>query len=136
VLKSLITPAGNKAGFAVQTARREESDIIHHTIIKELLRAELVICDLTDHNPNVLFELGIRLCKQLPVVIVKSKDTDRVFDVDNLMRVYIYDQNLWSTTVEADVKALTERITGTWDSRDTAVNYMQILTTGPQTIRA
>jgi hypothetical protein len=60
VLKSLIAPAGNAAGFAVETARRDGSDIIHHTIINQLIQAELVIADLTDHNPSVLFELGIR----------------------------------------------------------------------------
>jgi nucleoside 2-deoxyribosyltransferase len=136
VLKSLITPAGNSAGFAVKTARREDSDIIHHTIINQLLNAELVIADLTDHNPNVLFELGIRLAKDKPVVLIKSKDTGAIFDVDNLMRVYPYDQNLWSTTVEADVKGLTERIKGTWDNRATAVSYMQILTGGPQGVKA
>src|SRR5947209_8509853 len=102
VLKSLISPAGNAAGFGVMTARREDSDIIHHTIINQLLNAELVIADLTDHNPNVLFELGIRLAKEKPVVLIKSKDTGPIFDVDNLMRVYIYDQNLWSTKVAAD----------------------------------
>jgi hypothetical protein len=87
VLNSLITPAANAAGFSVQTARREDSDIIHHTIINQLLNADLVIADLTDHNPNVLCELGIRLAKDKPVVIIKSKDTGPVFDVDNLMRV-------------------------------------------------
>lgn len=135
VLKSLITPAGIKAGFEVQTARREDSDIIHHTIINELLNADLVIADLTDHNPNVLCELGIRLAKEKPVVIIKSQDTGAVFDVDNLMRVYIYDQNLWITTIEADVKALTERITGTWERKDTSATYMQILTVGPHAVK-
>jgi hypothetical protein len=81
VLKSLITPAGNGAGFGVITARREDTDIIHHTIINQLLNAELVIADLTDHNPNVLFELGIRLAKEKPVVLIKSKDTGPIFDV-------------------------------------------------------
>ncbi len=136
VLKSLITPAGNAAGFGVITARREDSDIIHHTIINQLLNAELVIADLTDHNPNVLFELGIRLAKEKPVVLIKSKDTGPIFDVDNMMRVYPYDQNLWSTTVEADVKGLTDRINGTWENRGTAVSYMQILTTAPQAVKA
>jgi hypothetical protein len=136
VLKSLITPAGNAAGFGVITARREDSDIIHHTIINQLLNAELVIADLTDHNPNVLFELGIRLAKDKPVVLIKSKDTGPIFDVDNMMRVYPYDQNLWTTTVEADVKGLTERINGTWENRTTAVSYMQILTAGPQLAKA
>ena len=132
VLKSLITPAGNAAGFGVITARREDSDIIHHTIINQLLHAELVVADLTDHNPNVLFELGIRLAKEKPVVLIKSKDTGAIFDVDNMMRVYPYDQNLWTTTVEADVKGLTDRINGTWENRSTAVSYMQILMAGPQ----
>jgi hypothetical protein len=86
VLKSLITPAANAAGFAVQTARREDSDIIHHTIINQLLNAHLVIADMTDHNPNVFVELGIRLAKEKPVVLIKSKDTGPVFDVDHLMR--------------------------------------------------
>jgi hypothetical protein len=132
VLKSLITPAANRAGFAVETARREDSDIIHHTIINELLNADLVIADLTDHNPNVLFELGIRLAMEKPVVLIKSKDTGAIFDVDNLLRVYPYDQNLWNTTVQADVQALAERITGTWDNRENVVGYIRILTTGPK----
>jgi hypothetical protein len=131
VLNSLITPSANNAGFTVQTARREDSDIIHHTIIHQLLNADLVIADLTDHNPNVLFELGIRLAVDKPVVLIKSKDTGAIFDVDNLMRVYAYDQNLWTSTISADVKALGERIAGTWDSKDAAVSYMQILTTSP-----
>lgn len=135
VLKSVITPAGNEAGFAVETARREDSDIIHHTIINELLNADLVIADLTDHNPNVLFELGIRLAKEKPIVLIKSKDTGPIFDVDNLLRVYIYDQNLWTSTVQADVKGLKERINGAWENRANA-GYMQILTAGPQTVRS
>lgn len=132
VLKSLITPAGNQAQFAIETARREDSDIIHHTIINQLLHADLVIVDLTDHNPNVLFELGIRLAKEKPIVLIKSKDTGAIFDVDNLLRVYTYDQNLWSTTVQADVNALAARIVGTWQNRELSIGYMQILTIGPQ----
>lgn len=135
VLKSVITPAGNQAGFAIETARREDSDIIQHTIINELINADLVIADLTDHNPNVLLELGIRLAKEKPLVLIKSKDTGPVFDVDNLLRVYTYDQNLWSTTVQADVKGLADRISGTWDNRNNSVGYITILTAGPQAVR-
>ena len=69
-------------------------------------------------------------------MLVKLKDTGPIFDVDNMMRVYPYDQNLWSTTVEADVKGLTERIKGTWDNQASPVSYMQILTIGPQAVKA
>jgi len=47
----------------------------------------LVIADITDHNPNVLFELGIRIAKDLPVALIKAEGTGPIFDVDNMMRV-------------------------------------------------
>jgi hypothetical protein len=55
VLNSLIKPACNAADFGIETARSHGSDLIHHTIIRKLIEADLVIADLTDHNPNVLF---------------------------------------------------------------------------------
>jgi hypothetical protein len=61
VLKSLLTPAGTEAGFKVNTANKQGSDVIQSTIVNDLLEADLVIADLTDHNPNVLFELGLRM---------------------------------------------------------------------------
>lgn len=128
VLNTLITPAGNKAGFAVETAEQKGSDIIHSTIIDKLLKVNLAIVDLTDHNPNVLFELGIRLAKQLPVALIKAEGTGPIFDVDNLMRVLSYNPNLWATTVNADLPKLTDHIKTAWDNRDTHPNYMQILT--------
>lgn len=128
LLSSLITPAANAAGFAVETARKQGSDVIQSTIINQLLKAELVIADLTDHNPNVLFELGIRLAKELPVALIKAEGTGPIFDVDNLMRVSPYNPNLWPTTVEKDVQRLTDHIKGAWDNRGTDRSYMQILT--------
>ena len=59
VLNSLIIPAATAAGFEVKTANRLGTEIIHSTIVNEVLDADLAICDLTEHNPNVLFELGI-----------------------------------------------------------------------------
>jgi hypothetical protein len=128
LLNSLITPAANGAGFAVETARKQGSDVIQSTIINQLLKADLVIADLTDHNPNVLFELGIRIAKDLPVALIKAEGTGPIFDVDNMMRVSSYSQNLWRSTVEKDVPRLTEHIKGAWDNRSTERSYLQILT--------
>jgi hypothetical protein len=128
LLNSLITPAANAAGFAVETARKQGSDVIQSTIINQLLKADLVIADLTDHNPNVLFELGIRIAKELPVALIKAEGTGPIFDVDNMMRVSPYSQNLWRSTVERDVPRLTDHIKGAWDNRSTERSYMQILT--------
>ncbi|MBS1824727.1 MAG: hypothetical protein JST93_05365 [Acidobacteria bacterium] len=37
-------------------------------IINDLIEADLVIADLTEHNPNVLFELGVRMVQDKPVL--------------------------------------------------------------------
>jgi hypothetical protein len=128
VLRSLITPAGNNAGFAVETASQDGSDVIQSTIINQLLTADLVIADLTDHNPNVLFELGIRIAKELPVALIKAEGTGPIFDVDNMMRVAPYSPNLWATSVAIDLPRLRDHIKAAWDNRSTARSYMQILT--------
>ncbi len=129
VLTKLITPAANQAGFAVETAEQDGSDVIQSTIINQLLKGDnLVICDLTDHNPNVLFELGIRIAKELPVALIKAEGTGRIFDVDNMMRVLPYSSNLWTSTVDSDLPKLSKHIKAAWDNRTTGKNYMQILT--------
>jgi hypothetical protein len=56
--------------------------------VNDLLEADLVIADLTDHNPNVLFELGLRMAEDKPVALIKAIGTGKVFDVDNMLRVY------------------------------------------------
>ena len=58
VLKSLLTPAITNAGLEVRTAQRQGSDLIQSTIINELLAADLVLADLTEHNPNVFVRAG------------------------------------------------------------------------------
>ena len=128
VLTTLITPAGNRAGFSIETAEGGGSDIIQSTIISQLLSADLVVADLTDHNPNVLFELGIRIAKELPVALIKADGTGRIFDVDNMMRVFTYDSTLWPSRIEADIPDLSEHIKTAWDNATTYRNYMQILT--------
>lgn len=127
VLRTLITPAGVDSGFKVETANRQGSDLIQSTIINELLSADLVVADLTDHNPNVLFELGIRMAKDKPVALIKATGTGRIFDVDNMLRVYEYNANLWRTTVERDLPELVSHIKGAWDTRESERSYMKIL---------
>ncbi|MFZ6005378.1 MAG: hypothetical protein ACOYXM_15750 [Actinomycetota bacterium] len=129
VLQQLLTPAATAAGFEVKTAIRQGSDVIQSTIVNDLLDADLVLADLTEHNPNVLFELGMRMAEDKPVVLVRAKGTGQIFDVDNLLRVAEYDPNLWPSTVSNDIPALTEHIKAGWDGREAGGSYLSILRT-------
>lgn len=126
VLRSLITPAAKKQ-FTVRTANRAGSDLIQSTIMNDLINADLVIADLTEHNPNVLFELGVRMAENKPVVLIKAEGTAPLFDVDNMLRVFTYSPNLWQTTIEKDLPTLREFIQGAWENRGSDKTYMKIL---------
>jgi hypothetical protein len=127
VLRSIITPAAQASQFTVKTANRQGSDLIQSTIINDLMDADLVIADLTEHNPNVLFELGMRMAEDKPVVLIKAEGTGPLFDVDNMLRVFEYSPNLWQTTVEKDMPNLRDFIKGAWDNRASEKTYMNIL---------
>jgi hypothetical protein len=94
VLQQLFNPALEAAGFEPRTALQQGSDVIQSTIVNALLDADMVLADLTEHNPNVLFELGMRMHLDKPVALVRAKGTGRVFDVDNMLRVVDYNPNL------------------------------------------
>jgi hypothetical protein len=127
VLRSLITPAAKASEFTVKTANRQGSDLIQSTIVNDLIEADLVIADLTEHNPNVMFELGVRMAEDKPVVLVKAQGTGPLFDVDNMLRVFEYSPNLWQTTTEKDMPNLRDFIKGAWDNRESEKSYMKIL---------
>ena len=127
VLESLFTPAITGAGLQVRTARRQGSDLIHHTIIRELLSADLVLADLTEHNPNVLFELGMRIAENKPVVLVRATGTGNIFDVDHVLRIQDYSPNLWPSTVAHDLPDLEAHVRAGWENRDATETYRNIL---------
>ena len=127
VLRSLITPAAKDSGFTVRTANRQGSDLIQSTIVNDLLEADLVIADLTEHNPNVMFELGVRMAEDKPVVLIKAMGTGPLFDIDNMLRVFEYSPNLWQTTIEKDRPLLLDFIKGAWENRESDKTYMKIL---------
>lgn len=131
VLAELFVPAGKEAGFKVKTAKRQGSDVIQSTIVNDLLEADLVLADLTEHNPNVLFELGMRMHADLPVVLVRARGTGAIFDVDNMLRVEEYSPNLWSSSIKRDIPVLTDHIRAAWDNRATAQTFMGILRPEP-----
>lgn len=127
VLRALIAPAGRDAGFEVVTANRDGSDVIQATIVNQLLDADLVIADLTENNPNVLFELGLRIAEDKPVALIRAKGTPAIFDVDNMLRVFEYEPTLWTSTVEHDRPRLTDHVKAAWDNRDSGLTFMRIL---------
>ncbi|TPW25850.1 hypothetical protein [Pararhizobium mangrovi] len=94
VYDSLIRPVVEDAGY--ECTRADEvsaSDMIHVNVVRRLIQADLVICDLSTKNPNVLFEYGIRQAFDYPAVLIKDDVTNRIFDL-SAFRDIEYDHTL------------------------------------------
>ncbi len=63
------------------------SFVIHNEIVRNLYHNQMVICDISSHNPNVMFELGMRLAFNKPFVIICDDNTDFPFDTGNIFTI-------------------------------------------------
>jgi len=58
----------------------DDIGIIHKRIVQYIYNSEIVICDISCRNPNVMFELGLRLAFDKPTLIIKDDKTEYSFD--------------------------------------------------------
>ena len=87
----IIMPVCEKCGFSTQRVDElNTSDSITQEIFDVLNEYELVIADLTGHNPNVFFEIGYRTKSQKPIIYLNSKNEIIPFDVSTI-RTFEYD---------------------------------------------
>lgn len=59
----------------------DDAGVIQQRIVERLYKDDMVIVDVSARNPNVMFELGMRLAFDKPTVIVKDEVTIYPFDV-------------------------------------------------------
>ncbi|MHA7820892.1 MAG: hypothetical protein ACX930_14690 [Erythrobacter sp.] len=77
----ILTDAVEDAGFAADiVSNADEVTVIQKTIVQNLYECPVVICDVSQKNPNVMFELGMRLAFDKPTIIVKDDKTTFSFD--------------------------------------------------------
>ncbi|MGN0355040.1 MAG: nucleoside 2-deoxyribosyltransferase [Muricoprocola sp.] len=87
----IIKPVCEKCGFdAVRIDHENTPDSITQGILDSLHNYDLVIADLTGHNPNVFFEMGYRTSIGKPIIHLKRKGENIPFDVSSI-RTFDYD---------------------------------------------
>lgn len=91
LFKYIISPVCEECGFeAVRVDQINKADSITQTIIDYLKSAELVIADMTGHNPNAFYEIGFRASTGKPIIHVKEKGESIPFDISSI-RAFDYD---------------------------------------------
>lgn len=84
-VEAILREAIADAGFDARLVSRDTtSGVIHQRIINNLYEDGLVVCDVSARNPNVMFELGMRLAFDKPTIIVKDDETPFSFDISSI----------------------------------------------------
>jgi hypothetical protein len=126
-VKSILTQAIEAAGFEADlVSAAEESTIIHRTIVHNLYNNPLVVCDVSGKNPNVMFELGIRLTFDKPTVVVKDDKTDYSFDSSPIEHL-VYPRDLRHNQIMQFMERLTAKVKATHDKAATDPDYSTFL---------
>lgn len=61
---------------------------INKQIVQMIHDSDLVIADLTNKNPNVMYELALRHCFGTPAIMIAEKGTELPFDINNQRTIF------------------------------------------------
>lgn len=102
VYNQIYKPAIEKAGYKpYRVDENTISDPIINKIFDAVQNCEMALCDLSNRNPNVLYELGLRQAYNKPVVLVCDDKTDKIFDVSGISTVFYKSDRLYENVLEA-----------------------------------
>lgn len=94
LIDSVILPILADLQYKTEVAHRmSSSGSITTAILERILNDELAIANLTDLNPNVMYELAVRHAVRKPVVILAEAETNLPFDITD-QRTFFYQNDM------------------------------------------
>jgi len=110
IYKDLVEPAIIKAGLEPLIENQEEAfGLIHKTMYEKIILCEFCVADLTNLNPNVYYELGMRYAVKpfTTIPIIASAHFPLPFDIGpNRIFAYKVDSDFNLADKDNDIKKL------------------------------
>jgi len=104
----------------------DDVGIIHNRIIENIYSSDIVICDVSCKNANVMFELGMRLAFDKPTIIIKDDSTGYSFDT-SLIEHLEYPRDLRFTSILKFKENLGNKLKATHKKATDDPNYSTFL---------
>lgn len=88
VMEYIVEDAVSDHGYSVMRAdQMDQPGSITNQVIQKTVDSELVIADLTGHNPNVFYELAVRHATGEPYIQLINSNESIPFDVSDLRTI-------------------------------------------------
>lgn len=113
-VKKIITDVAEAAGFRTRlVSESEDVRVIQKTIVQNVFDDDIIICDVSSKNPNVMFELGLRFAFDKATVIIKDDVTGYSFDTSPVEHIN-YPKDLRYSLIESFKKDLAAKLKATF----------------------
>ncbi|MBQ7735248.1 MAG: hypothetical protein IJT61_04855 [Bacteroidales bacterium] len=126
-VKNILSEAIKMAGYTASlVSDADDSGIIQKRIVQNIYDNDVVVCDVSGKNPNVMFELGMRLAFDKPTIIVIDDKTDYSFDTSPIEHIS-YPRDLRYHSIIRFKDKLKEKICATVKKSQEDPNYTTFL---------
>ncbi|HUG13971.1 MAG TPA: hypothetical protein VMM78_03040 [Thermomicrobiales bacterium] len=97
VPRHIIEPIVDQCGYTpIRADKIDAPEMITNQIIRLVVESDIVIADLTGHNPNVMYELVIRHSTRKPAIHVLAKGEQLPFDIGGNRTIFVDHSDLGS----------------------------------------
>ena len=115
-VQSIIKESLSDTEFHVRmVSESDDVGVIHKSIVQNIYQDDIVICDVSTRNANVMFELGMRLAFDKPTVIIKDDVAAFSFDTQIIEHV-MYKRDLKYYDIIDFKNRLREKVIATYQS--------------------
>ncbi|MEQ9878682.1 hypothetical protein ABRP92_11900 [Pectobacterium aroidearum] len=110
-IKSMLDEVTSDIGFKESRIVSTGLDVstIHKRIVNNIYYDDIIICDVSSRNPNVMFELGMRIAFDKPVVIIKDNFTQYCFDSGTIEHIE-YPKDMRYSEIEKFKEVLRKKV--------------------------
>ena len=110
IIDAAIMPVMGNDYEILVSHRIFEMGSINKQIIELIYKSDLVIANLTETNPNVMYELAIRHTLGLPVVTIAEKGTELPFDVSTERTIFYTNDLQGGLDIQKELKSYLSQI--------------------------
>lgn len=109
-VRKILQRAIERAGLKYKLVwENPEVDVIQSAILQNIYENDVIVCDVSNLNPNVMLETGLRLSTKKPTIIVTDKVKRPPFDIGSFSYID-YQKDLEYNATELFIDKLSKKI--------------------------
>lgn len=110
IIQAVIKPVLEPEYEVIVSHEISEPGSITKQVIEHIYSDKLVIANLTEKNPNVMYELALRHSLGKPVIMIAEKNTGLPFDIADERTIFYINDAMGVLELQAEIKSALKKI--------------------------